>query len=238
MNFSIKNAFVFGWNSTRNYFFQVLVVLGILLAINYFLHLLFGILTDNTLSWQTGVLVLSVILVIVVVEVLIQIKVIKQALIVVRGSKPHFGITLFHTEYFIKIILGWIVYGLCVLLFAVLAFLPFFVLGAVTGFQFLFILGFLSALVACIYAILTFSFARFIVVEQGSKPLHSLRLSEEITRGSRGKLLLFFILTGLLNLVGLLTFFLGLIVTIPVSFFALIWVYDQLLKKRLTGGQK
>jgi len=237
MNFSIKEAFVFGWNSTREYFFQVLVVLGIVLVVNFILRFLFDSFVGTALSLQTILLVLLVVLFI-IFEIFLQIGVIKQALNVVRGGKIQLNKLFSHSDYFIRIIIGWIVYGLSILVFTILALLPFFVLGTVTGFQFLFILGFFVSLVVCIYTILTLGFARFVVIEQGSGPLQSLRISEEITRGSRGKLFLFFVLAGLLNLVGFLLLFLGLIVTIPVSFFALIWVYDQLLKKRLTAEQK
>lgn len=237
MNFSIKDAFAFGWHSTRDHFLQVLVVLGISLGINWLLRFLFDGLVDASTAGQTAAFALITLMVI-VFEVLVQIGVIKEILCVVRGAHPDLHRLLSHRDFFFKVLAGWIVYGLFIFLVCALSFLPFLVIGAVAKMPLFFVLGFLATLGVAVYAIITFSFARLIVVDHGSSPLQSLRLSEEITRGNRAKILLFFVLSGLLNLGGFLLFFLGLIVTIPVSFFALIWVYEQLLAKRLTAGQK
>jgi uncharacterized membrane protein len=237
MDFSIKNAFLFGWSSTRNHFFEVLIVLGIFIGINASLRLLFDILGQASFSWQTIALALLT-LVVIFFEVLVQIGVIKESLNLIRGGKFSLRNIFSYIGSLFKVFIAWTVYVVYILGLTGLALLPFLVVSAVTEFIFFRNIGFLFALVVCLYAIVTFSFSRLLVVDKDLGPIKALYTSEELTRDNRVQLFILFLLLGLLNMGGILLFFLGLILTIPVSFFALIWVYEQLLKKGLTAGQK
>ncbi len=77
-----------------------------------------------------------------------------------------------------------------------------------------------------------FSFASIIVVDTKMGVVASMKESYAITKGKFWKLLLFWITIGLFNLLGLIFFGVGLLVTVPVSTLASIYVYRELSKAR------
>lgn len=70
-----------------------------------------------------------------------------------------------------------------------------------------------------------FSFAPVIVIDTKSGPIVSMKESYAITNGYFWKLLLFWLTIIILNVLGLLVFVVGLLVTVPVSALATIYVY-------------
>lgn len=70
-----------------------------------------------------------------------------------------------------------------------------------------------------------FSFAPIIVVDTKSGPIVSMKESYAVTKGKFWKLLGFWVVIGLVNLAGLIVFGVGLLVTIPVSTLATVYVY-------------
>ena len=79
---------------------------------------------------------------------------------------------------------------------------------------------------------LKFSFAQFITVDTGAKPVDAMKESSAITKGIKWKLLGFYVVIGLVNIVGALVLMVGLLVSIPVSTFAMIYVYRELSKAK------
>ena len=73
-----------------------------------------------------------------------------------------------------------------------------------------------------------YQFFGYLIVDRGLKPKDALAKSKEITQGNWGKLFLFGLSLMLLNLVGLLAFLVGLLVTIPMSLLATAKVYQLL----------
>ena len=89
------------------------------------------------------------------------------------------------------------------------------------------LLGLILLIVPGIYFIIRFSMVRFLVLE-GAGIKGSLKKSGELTEGIKWQLLGFLIVLCLVNLLGLLFFFVGLLVTIPVSMIAYAHVYQKL----------
>ena len=74
-----------------------------------------------------------------------------------------------------------------------------------------------------------YGFYRYVMIDGCSDPLRALHVSWCITRGHTWQLFWFLMLMGLLNLLGLLAFGVGLFVTIPLTEIATARVYDRLL---------
>lgn len=77
-----------------------------------------------------------------------------------------------------------------------------------------------------------FSFSFFVVIDSKTGPVVAMKESYAITKGKFWKLLGFWIVIGLFNLLGLICLGIGLLVTIPVSTFASIYVYRELSKAK------
>ncbi len=89
----------------------------------------------------------------------------------------------------------------------------------------------IAFLFAAMYVLLRFSMLRFVAVDGDRNITSVLRRSAKVTRGIVGRLLLFMFVLTMFNIVGLLFFIVGLIVTIPVSLLAFTHVYVQLNKR-------
>ncbi|MEK9185685.1 MAG: YciC family protein, partial [Patescibacteria group bacterium] len=77
-----------------------------------------------------------------------------------------------------------------------------------------------------------FSLAPLILVDTKIGPIASMKESWAITRGNFWKMLGFWIVIGLINLLGLLIIGVGLLITFPISTFAMIHVYRFLSSSR------
>ena len=89
------------------------------------------------------------------------------------------------------------------------------------------VVGFILFIVPGIYFALRFSMVRFAVIE-GAGITGSLRKSSDLTDGIKWKLLAFLLVICLVNILGMLLFFVGLLVTIPVTMIAYASVYQKL----------
>src|SRR6185437_6057227 len=85
------------------------------------------------------------------------------------------------------------------------------------------IIGFIVAA----YLSLRYSFVRFAILEH-QDIIESLRTSARVTSGKKWWLIGFFIVIGLLNILGAVLLLVGLLVTIPVTMFAFAHVYIKL----------
>ena len=75
---------------------------------------------------------------------------------------------------------------------------------------------------------LMFLFAGLIVMDKGMGPVEALKESARITKGNRGALLLLLLAIIGINLLGLIALIVGLLVSIPVTLFALVHAYRTL----------
>lgn len=78
----------------------------------------------------------------------------------------------------------------------------------------------------------------YFIIDKKMGPMESLKASRALTKGVRWQLFVFGCVIVLLNLGGLLCLIVGLLWTIPTSYIAMAYVYDQLSKQsELTGNQ-
>ncbi len=92
---------------------------------------------------------------------------------------------------------------------------------------FVILLGFILLIIPGIYLSLRFSMLRFAVLE-GAGITGSIKKSGKITEGVKWKLLGFFIIVALVNLLGAILFMIGLLVTVPVTMIAYAHIYQKL----------
>ncbi len=95
------------------------------------------------------------------------------------------------------------------------------------------VVGLILLIVPGIYLLLRYSMVRFSAVD-GNGILESLRKSALMTQGVKWHLLGFLLVILVLNIIGLLLFFVGLLVSIPVTMLAYADIYQK-LQSRVEG---
>ena len=199
-NFSFKDAFVFGWNKTKqHYWFCFLTFLLVTLIINSVGH----------------VPILRT-----VVTLMAALSVASLSLLIVRDH--HFTFEnlftpLLSPKKVAKFIIISVLYAVPVILAAVFLFLvPAKLLG-------------LLVIIPGIYLAVRFKFFPYVVVENEDATIKSIiETSLKLTKGHFWMILGLLVLIGLLNLLGAAFFVIGLAVTVPVSIFATAYVYTRL----------
>jgi uncharacterized membrane protein len=89
------------------------------------------------------------------------------------------------------------------------------------------LIGLILLVVPGIYLMLRYSMVRFAAIE-ASGAIEALRESGRLTRDVKGKIFLFLLTLLALNLAGALLFFVGLLITVPISMIAYAHVYEKL----------
>jgi len=93
---------------------------------------------------------------------------------------------------------------------------------------------FLTTIVSILFILFIFYlfarlyFALFLVVDKGAGAIDAIEQSWEQTKGNEGQIILFFILSILLAILGFILFIVGLLFMVPVIFLAYSWFYVQL----------
>ncbi len=105
-------------------------------------------------------------------------------------------------------------------------------------FPILVLVGIVLLIIPGIFWAVRFSFSHIILVDTKMGPIESMKESYAITKGSFWKLLLFWLVVGMINLVGLIVFGLGLLFTIPFTTLATIYVYRNLTKTKAGISEK
>jgi uncharacterized membrane protein len=90
--------------------------------------------------------------------------------------------------------------------------------------------GFILLIVPGIIIAIMLSQSEYLVVDKGLGPVAALRESRALTKGARWQLFVFGLVVLLVNLGGFLCLGIGLLFTIPASYIAGLFVYDQLAK--------
>jgi uncharacterized membrane protein len=89
--------------------------------------------------------------------------------------------------------------------------------------------GMILLVIPGIYWAIKFQFYGYFVVDQKCDPIESMRRSSRLTQDVKWKLLAFGIVLAIINAIGALCLFVGLLVTIPVTLLAYSSVYRKLL---------
>ena len=105
-------------------------------------------------------------------------------------------------------------------------------LGASILFPIVVLLGLILIIIPGFIWAVRFSFSTLIVIDTKTGPIASMKESYAITKGNFWHLFLFWIAIIGINLLGAILLGIGLLVSIPVSTFAIIYVYRALSKAR------
>jgi hypothetical protein len=87
--------------------------------------------------------------------------------------------------------------------------------------------GFILLIIPGIYLALRFSLYRFAILD-GAGVTDSIKKSSELTKGVKWQLLGFFIVMGVINILGAIALLIGLLITIPVTMIAYAHIYQKL----------
>ncbi len=236
--FSIKEVFKAGWHTLRAHSGLVFAVVLTMFAIEVALQIVEKTLT-NTATGATASIVLSIASAVLGVgATVIALRLAEGKHTTYQNIVPAWGIlwrTLVAGLLIMLIIVGPLLLGG---LLGLVAFLGMaadsfnFSEGAFVGeipWGAIGVAGFfaLAGLLVAVYFALRFSMGQYAIIE-GAKVMESLRKSWRMTRGAMGKLILFMLAFGLLNLIGIIPLGLGLLITIPLTSLAMAHVYLKL----------
>ncbi len=97
--------------------------------------------------------------------------------------------------------------------------------GLITG------VGFLLFIIPGIILALKYLFYQIIVVDEKTQAIEALKRSGQLTDGAKWQLFLFLVILYVLNIAGALCFVIGLLFTVPMTIFAMLYIYNELLEQ-------
>jgi uncharacterized membrane protein len=136
---------------------------------------------------------------------ILQLGFIKICLKFYDNQKPKFSEFFLQYPLFFKMFFGYILYLLIVIAGLILFIIP-----------------------GIIFAI-KFFFYKYFIVDEGLGPIEALKRSWRIAKGSGWNLFAFILLISAVNLLGVLAFVVGLLLTLPTTALATVFVYRKLL---------
>lgn len=96
------------------------------------------------------------------------------------------------------------------------------------------VLGIIALIIPGIIFATATALTQLCIVDHSVGPIDGIKESMKLTKGNRIRLFFILVLLTVLNIIGALLFFVGLLVTIPLSFFVLVQVYRTLLGELAT----
>lgn len=198
--FSINEAFRFGWEAFKKNFWFLTAILLVLFVISSISN--YALRISEHAPFLGGLINL----VAVIFGIIVQMGIIKITLKFVDKGKPVFDDLFSEYKLFWRYLGASIIYGLIVLGGLILLIVP----------------GIIWAL--------KFQFYRYLIIDKKMGIKESLKKSGEMTEGAKWDLLLFWILVIGVNILGALAFGVGLIIAVPVTILASVFVYRELFK--------
>ena len=200
--FSKREAVEFGWNVMKSNLGFFIPILLITVLINNFPSII-----DAIAKEMPYALSFFIGLAFWALSMVVNLGLIKISLGFCDHKKGAFADLFSSFPLFFKYLFGSILYGLIVL-----------------G-------GFLLLVIPGIIWLIQFQFFGHFIVDKKLGPIAALKMSSEITKGTKGDLFLFVLLLGLINLLGALCLLVGLFATIPTAMVAFTFVYRKLLAR-------
>ena len=201
--FSKKEALAFGWNTVMNNFLFFLGLLVIWGVISFLFNIAAKELEEIAPAFSFLISIVGF-----VVGAIINMGMLYIMLRFADNIKPSYADLLAPAKQIQRItsfILGSIFYGLIVLA------------------------GFILLIIPGIIWSIKYGLFRYAIVDEGLGPIEALKRSAMLTQGSKWNLFLLGLLLGLINILGVLAFGFGLLITIPLSMVAGAYVYRKLL---------
>jgi uncharacterized membrane protein len=200
-NISIGQSFKFGWISFKSNVGYFIKIFAVIFVF-YVALTTASYYTDLDANILPGILVN---LISYAFQIVISIGLVKISIIFVRDSKPLVSDLFSSYRLFFKYLFSSILYNLITMVGLILFVIP----GIIWS--------------------LKFSQFQYLVVDKKRGPIQALKESSRLTKGAKWELLGFFIVAFLVNVLGVLAFFVGIFVTIPITMLAYAHVYQQLL---------
>ena len=201
--FSIGDALLFGWNKFKDNA-VFLLLLGLGLGIATFIA--------NSMQKATiGLPLLFVItyLIIIVINAVVSFIFVTASLELHDYGTIEFDDLTKTFPQFIQYLVGYVIFGVAI------------------------VIGFFLLIVPGIFLSVKLFLYMYLVVDKKMNGIDALKLSYEMTTGHFLELFLFLLCVVVLNILGVLLFGLGLLVTIPVTSIATAYVYRKLAQKTL-----
>jgi uncharacterized membrane protein len=202
ITFSKKEALQYGWNTTMSHFKFLVGVTFVVLGTSW----IFGFLAD---SFEDTAPILEALVVFVanIISMIFNLSLLTIALRFVDGRERAFSDLIPDYRLFFKYLGATIVYLLIIIGGLILFVVP----GIVWSVK--------------------FGLFPYVIVDEGAQPIRALKQSAVLTKGTKWQLFLFYILLGLVNMLGMMAFGVGLLVTVPTTFLAFAFVYRKLHNK-------
>ncbi len=139
------------------------------------------------------------------------------------------------TKIWVHYFIARIIYGIGSLIAIIMAAVPVFMLIFLSmnnvGFLIIGTIAFLFGLTVFAWLLTRYIFISFVAIDhQNLNGWKLLKESAKITKGNMWRLFGFLLLITLVNIIGLLFFIIGLVITVPVTMIATAYVYDHLKK--------
>ncbi len=198
--FSIQESIVFGWNEVKNRFF---------LFIGLFILTLGSDIAGQFFlrSWSDKAYVLAVVLFLffLVIGLFLRLGFLRAVLDRVDGKEVSFDRLLIEYRHVLSFLVAGFIYACAVVVGLMLLILP------------------------GIFIAVALSFFPFLMIDRNLGPFASLKESLKVTKGYRGRLTLFLSILVGINLLGVLFFVVGLLVTFPLSVVAYAHGYRKIV---------
>ncbi|EKE11756.1 MAG: hypothetical protein ACD_15C00027G0005 [uncultured bacterium] len=200
--FSIEEAISAGWEILKNNFWFILGLQMIVFALNLFPELADFVFEDFS-SMEIPLLMIGVGFFI--LQIIVNIGMIKIFLgLHDKKQERNVGDLFSGVDHFLDYIIGGIVY---VVIVAV---------------------GFILLIVPGIIWSIKYQFFAYLIIDKNMGPLEALKESARMTKGQKMNLFIFSLVAILLNLAGLLFVGIGLLVTVPLTSLAVVYIFRKL----------
>lgn len=226
-SFSFSAVLGFGWRVMKANFWFFAGVGFVLLLISLSEQIL-GQIIENYPGKIPPFLVLVLFPLTFIIEIILGIGLIKITLSFCDGRKPRFS-TLFNGwDCFWRYLGAGFLYSLIIGGTFIACILPFTLLSAAMRTPYLALAVFFAVSILVAVLLIKFSLCFYFVIDKGLGPINALRASSRATMGAKWSLFVFGILCGLINLLGVLCFIVGVFATFPTIVVAMALVYRQL----------
>lgn len=202
-NPSTSDILRFGWDKTRDNFGLVLSVILVMILFGMSDHAIHNLHYGGS-EMSIHLLRFFLTFALAIIGVIVGINTIKQGLVIVRGGEGNLRELLSYPSEIWKYIGGQILS------------------------MFLIIAGLLCFIIPGIVILIRLMFLKQILVDQKLGIIDSFTKAFDVTRGHTKDLFLFLVTIIVFNLAGALFFLVGLVVTVPITFFGVLYLYERI----------
>lgn len=201
-NIDIYESFQFGWNAAKKHLNFFVPFIVMILFVSFAPDIL-----TKQISNQQSFFVGLINFASWILSMFLGMAAIKVSLLIFKNVQPKFSYLPTPFYVFSDYLVGVIIYTLIVMGGLLLFIVP----GVILGIR--------------------YKYIPYLILDKGMKPIEALHKSDALTMNARMQLFLFGMLVIVINLAGFFLFFIGLFITVPVSWLAEVYVYNQLLEQ-------